>query len=149
MYISERLKLVLQDVLVSDRLDLDSLNSLTEEEKELVNTLYHEGLVEEALDLLNDLDVPMEWNQLKGKMGVGQQPTIPLWKTTMKYAAIFIGLFTIGYFIWTNDENVEGTEISETSIRLKMGEDAIQVIHEGGSQQIISASGKVVAEQEG
>src|SRR5690606_10211087 len=129
MYISERLKLVLQDVLASGRLDPDSLNDLSEEEKELVNTLYQEDLVEEALDLLNDLDVPMEWNQLKGKMGVDLQSTVPLWKTTMKYAAIFIGLFTIGYFIWTNDKNVEGTEISETSIRLKMGKDAIQVIH--------------------
>lgn len=149
MYISERLKLVLEDILVSGRLDMDSVNSLPEEEKELVITLYHEGLVEEALNLLNDMDLPREWDRLRKKMGVDKQPTVPLWKTAMKFAAIFIGLFTIGYFIWTNDKDVEGMEISETSIKLKMGEDAIKVINEGESQQIVSASGKVIGAQNG
>lgn len=149
MYISERLKLVLQDVLASSRLDLDSHGDLTKEEKEILFTLYKENLVEEALDLLNDLDVQLEWDQIRKKMGPVKKPVVPLWKSALRYAAIFIGLFAIIYFFRIDDETGEVKQISETSIRLKMGEDAIQVIHEGGSQQIISASGQVVAEQEG
>lgn len=149
MYSNERLKLVLQDILVSGRLDLDSHRDLTEEEKEILHTLYKENLVGEALELLSDLDVQLEWDQIKKKMGPLKKPTIPLWKSALKYAAIFIGLFAIVYFFQVDDKTGEVEQISETSIKLKMGEDAIKVINEGGSQQIISASGKVVAEQKG
>lgn len=149
MYISERLKLVLQDVLASSRLDLDSHGDLTKEEKEILFTLYKENLVEEALDLLNDLDVQLEWDQIRKKMGPVKKPVVPLWKSALRYAAIFIGLFAIIYFFRIDDETGEVKQISETSIRLKIGNDAIKVINEGESQQIVSASGKVVAEQKG
>lgn len=149
MYISERLKLVLKDVAISGRLDLGSLNGLTEQEKELVYTLYNEGLVAEALNLLNDMDVDMEWNQVKKKMVSIKKPAIPIWKPILKYAAIFLCLFSIAYFFQIEDEDGVSKQISETSIKLKMGRDAIKVINEGENQQIISASGKVVAEQTG
>src|SRR5690606_38024787 len=97
MYISERLKLVLQDVLASGRLDLDSHKNLTEEEKEILYTLYNENLVDEALDLLNDLDVPLEWDLIRKKIGPVKNPIVPLWKSALKYAAIFLCLFSIVY----------------------------------------------------
>src|SRR5690606_26168312 len=71
------------------------------------------------------------------------------WKSVLKYAAIFIGLFTVVYFFQIDDKNGEVKQISETSIKLKIGNDAIKVINEGENQQIISASGIVVAEQKG
>src|SRR5690606_14072521 len=71
------------------------------------------------------------------------------WKSVLKYAAIFIGLFTVVYFFQIDDKNGEVKQISETSIKLKIGKDAVQVINEGENQQIITASGIVVAEQKG
>src|SRR5690554_4925816 len=123
MYISERLKLVLQDVAISGRLDSESLNGLTEEEKELVHTLYNEGLVAEALNLLNDMDVDMEWNQIRKKMVSIKKPAIPIWKSILKYAAIFLCLFSIVYYFQIEDRDGVPNQVSETSIKLKMGED--------------------------
>src|SRR5690606_20648641 len=149
MHISERLKLVLQDVAISGRLDSESFNGLAEEEKELVYTLYNEGLVAEALNLLNDMDVDMEWNHIRKKMVSIKKPAIPIWKPILKYAAIFLCLFSIVYFFRTEDRDGLPKQVSETSIKLKIGNDAIKVINEGENQQIISASGIVVAEQKG
>src|SRR5690606_11231265 len=149
MYLNQRLKLVLEDALVSGRLDLESYKYLTEEEKEILYKLYSEDLIVEALELLNDLDVQLEWNQIKKKMGPPKKSVIPLWKTALKYAAIFVGLFAVIYFFRIDDKKGEVKQVSETSIRLKIGNEVIKVIHEGESQQIISASGKVIGVQNG
>lgn len=149
MHISERLKLVLEDILVSGSLDLDSYNGLTSAEKEILYTLYKENLVGEALELLKDLDVQLEWDLVRKKMVPVKKPTIPLWKSVLRYAAIFIGVSTAVYFFQMKDETADVKQISETAIKLKIGNDAIKVIDEGENQQIISASGKVIGVQNG
>ena len=48
----QKLKSVLVSIEQSGRIEMDVLQQLTQEEKEIVNTLFHENLVSEALVFL-------------------------------------------------------------------------------------------------
>ncbi|WP_422081588.1 FecR family protein [Ulvibacterium sp.] len=145
----EQLKSVLESINISGKIDLDSLKEFTEQEKEIIYNLYSEGLVEEALKSLDSLDEHKEWRVLREKLGDSRVRIIPLWKSALKYAAIFVGLLGTLYFI-LKDENLETqTQISEESIKLRIGQEAIKVLHEGQTQKLVSSSGKVVGEQKG
>jgi hypothetical protein len=82
-------------------------------------------------------------------MTVAKKQVVPLWKSIAKYAALFIGILTVVYFYRTQGESAIHHKISEESIKLKIGEDAVKVIREGETQQLVSASGKVVGAQKG
>ena len=145
----ELLKLVLQDIESSGVIKADALKKLTEQEKETIYSLYDEGLVGEALKFLDDLDVDQEWHALKKKVISSKKPIVPLWKYVAKYAAIFIGLLGVVYFYRTAERPVSGAQIWEEPIRLRMGSDDLQILHEGETQRIVSNSGKIVGEQRG
>ncbi len=145
----EQLKSVLERIKSSGKIPEDILKNLSEQERETVLSLYNEGLVDEALKFLDNFDADEEWKILKKRVDVSKKPLSPLWKSAAKYAAIFIGLLAVVYFYrisYTTDTN---TQISEESIKLRIGEDAIKIIREGESQQLISTSGKVMGEQKG
>jgi len=145
----EQFKSVLERIRSSGKIPVDALKNLTEQERETVYGLYNEGMVNEALKFLEDLDADQAWKILREKVDTSKKPIVPLWKSVAKYAAIFIGLVAIVYFYRISETTNPKAQISEESIKLKIGEDAIKVIHEGESQQLVSASGKVIGEQKG
>ena len=145
---TEQLKLVLKQVKATGKIDADSLKELSFEEKQLVHELYNDDLIADALLFIDELDTDQEWNLLKEKAVYSKKRVVPLWKSAMRYAAIFMGLLAVIYFFRTEKESVRDAQISEGTIKLKTGVD-VKVIREGESQQIVSASGKVIGKQNG
>ena len=145
---TEQLKSVLKQVKATGKIDADSLKELSFEEKQLVHELYNDDLIADALLFIDELDTDQEWNLLKEKAVYSKKRVVPLWKSAMRYAAIFMGLLAVIYFFRTEKESVRDAQISEGTIKLKTGVD-VKVIREGESQQIVSASGKVIGKQNG
>ncbi|MEO1013158.1 MAG: FecR domain-containing protein, partial [Bacteroidota bacterium] len=146
---TEQLKSVLQRIKVSNKIEADLLKDLSNQEKELLTYLHGEGLVDEALQFLKDLNEDQEWHLLKERMIASKTKVIPIWKSILRYAAIFIGLFGAIYLFRIGMGQDPDTPATDKSITLKIGEDAVRFIREGESQQIVSASGEVVGEQKG
>lgn len=145
----EQLKSVLEGIRASGKINSDAFKNLTGQERETIHSLYDEGLVEEAIQFLGDLDTDLEWRALTKKVAASKKPVVPLWKFVAKYAAIFIVLLAVVYFYRIEEKTDKITEIAQESIKLKVGDDAVKIIREGESQQLVSASGKVVGEQKG
>lgn len=145
----ERLKSVLESIKSSGKLEGDAFDDLNHEERETVRNLYNDGLVDEALRFVEDLDAEQEWGSLWKKVDTGQKREIPLWKSVLRYAAIFIGLTAAVYFYRMEIKETAETPSSIESITLKTDGEAVRLIQEGENQQIISASGKVLGKQEG
>jgi len=146
---SKKLKEVLEEIKSSNNLDLVAFDKLTSNEKKIISELYEEGLINEALKLVDELDIEEDWQTLKRKINTTQKRDIPLWKRTLKYAAIFSGIMFGGYILIMEKEDSNVVDNFEESITLQTGSETIKVIREGESQQLVSASGVVVAEQKG
>ena len=145
----ENLKFVLKSIRDSGTFDSDVLERLTKSEREIVGSIYDENLVSEALMFLEDLDTDDEWGKLIGKMTSSKKPVVPLWKSILKYAAIFAGFVVISYLVYQFHSVEIEIPISETAIKLKIGGDKVKVIQEGESQEIISMTGKILGVQKG
>ncbi|MFD2789248.1 FecR domain-containing protein [Arenibacter sp. H213] len=145
----ENLKFVLKNILDSGTLDSDILEGLTESEREIVDTIYRENLVSEALVVLEELNTDEEWDKLIRKITVTKKLIVPFWTTILKYAAIFVGLIAFSYTVYQLRNSEIGVPISETAIKLKMDGEKVKVIQEGGGQEIISIAGKVLGVQKG
>lgn len=145
----EQLKSVLEEIKASGRIHADGLEKLTGQEREAINGICEEGLVEETIQFLEDLNTDQEWQTLTKKVAVSKTPVVKLWKSVAKYAAIFIGILTVTYLYRASEKTDMGTQILERSIKLKIGDDAIKVIREGENQKLVSASGQIMGEQKG
>ncbi|WP_111624499.1 FecR family protein [Arenibacter echinorum] len=145
----QKLKSVLVSIEQSGRIEMDVLQQLTQEEKEIVYTLFHENLVTEALVFLEEMDTDLEWQEFMEKAYASKKQRVSLLRPLLKYAAIFIGVIATGYLVFRQNEMASQNTISETTIKLKMGNDNVKVIQEESSQQIVSASGKVLGVQKG
>ena len=69
----QKLKSVLVSIEQSGRIDMDVLQQLTQEEKEIVNTLFHENLVSEALVFLEEMDTDAEWQEFMEKVNASKK----------------------------------------------------------------------------
>ena len=145
----QNLKSVLVIIEQSGEIEVDVLQSLTQDEKEIVYTLFHENLVSEALVFLEEMDSDLEWKEFIEKVNVSKDQRFIHWRPLLKYAAIFVGVIVAGYLVFRHNEIANQNPISETSIKLKMGDDNVEVIQEESSQQIVSASGEVLGVQKG
>lgn len=145
----QKLKSVLVSIEQSGRIEMDVLQKLTQEEKEIVNTLFHENLVSEALVFLEEMDTDAEWHLFMERAMVSKKQKFPFWRPILKYAAIFVGVMVTGYLVFRQNPSVDVLPITESTIKLKIGEDNVKVIKEGDSQQIVSSSGKVLGIQTG
>ncbi|MBO0323027.1 FecR domain-containing protein [Muricauda sp. CAU 1633] len=147
----ERLKRVLESMKASGKLDLHDLKDVSEEERDIIKTLFHDGLVEEALDFMSELDTDKELKELKEKLEDEEveRNVVPLWKSIVKYAAIFIGIFALTYFFQTGKTLESQSEISDGSIILIMEKNGVKMIDQTDSRSILSNSGEVIAEQQG
>ncbi|WP_136466905.1 FecR family protein [Flagellimonas onchidii] len=71
----------------------------------------------------------------------------------MKYAAIFLCLIGLGYFVWLNNgmgSSIESKlQIEEHDITLQLENGEIRVIKEDGGSQIVDKQGRILAEQDG
>jgi hypothetical protein len=145
----QKLKSVLVSIEQSGQIEVGLLQDLTQDEKEMVNTLFHENLVSEALVFLEEIDTDLEWQEFMEKVTASKNQRVAIWRPLLKYAAIFVGVMVIGYLVFRQNDIVDQNPISETSIRLKIGDDNVKVIQEEGSQQIVSTSSEVMGVQNG
>lgn len=145
----EKLKVVLEKIKVSDKLNLEDLKDFNESEKELIQTLYNEGIIEESLNLLQNLNSEKELQIIKKKLIDSEKTFIPTWKSLLKYAAVFIGVFASFYFFQMNKEPDIKFQVAGDYIKLEMGDGRIQFINQDETQEIISSEGEIIGRQEG
>ncbi|MEZ4969678.1 MAG: DUF4974 domain-containing protein [Flavobacteriaceae bacterium] len=145
----QKLKSVLQSIERSGQLEVGQFQDLTQDEREIVNILFNENLVSEALVFLKGMDTEVEWQQFMARVTASKKQKSPLWRPLLKYAAIFVGVIGVGYVMLRQNDIPDQNPISEISIKLKMDNDNVKVIQEGSSQQIVSTSGKVLGVQKG
>ncbi|RTE52952.1 DUF4974 domain-containing protein [Arenibacter aquaticus] len=145
----QKLKSVLISIEQSGQIEEGVLQHLTPDEKEIVNTLFHENLVSEALEFLEEMDTDLEWQEFMENANASKKQRPSVWRPLLKYAAIFAGVIATGYLVFRQNDMASQNPISETSIKLKMGNHNVKVIQEGSSQQIVSSSGEVLGIQKG
>lgn len=145
----QKLKSVLLSIERSGQLEVGQFQDLTQDEREIVNILFNENLVSEALVFLEGMDTEVEWQQFMARVAASKKQKSPVWRPLLKYAAIFVGVIGVGYVMLRQNDIPDQNPISEISIKLKMDNDNVKVIQEGGSQQIVSTSGKVLGVQKG
>ena len=69
----QKLKSVLVSIEQSGQIEVDVLQHLTHDEKEIVNTLFHENLVSEALVFLEEMDTDAEWQEFMEKVNASKK----------------------------------------------------------------------------
>ncbi|MBJ7883012.1 FecR family protein [Gelidibacter salicanalis] len=150
MKTTRRLELALETILNSGEITSESIAHLTLDEKDLVQTLYEQGLLEESLNFIRSLDSDTDWEKVRGKLIITDKKVVPLWKSVMRYAAVFIGVFAIGYLLHFKGGSTEKYKISKSGhIKLSLGDDNIKFVNKGESQEIKDPSGNVIAKQHG
>ncbi len=145
----ERIRIILKKLKISGKIDTAALKDLTDEEKDLIRTLYGEKLTDESLEFLEELNAERDWEKVKARLDIKKPRMVPLWKNMMKYAAVFMGAVSLICLFRVMSTAPEEPGIAEDTIQLKTGDNRVKVIDQAGNQQIISASGEVVAVQQG
>ncbi|MFV5689365.1 FecR family protein [Flavobacterium sp. ZT3R25] len=140
---------VLREIGVTGNIDNKEFEKLVPEEQELINDLYKNGLVNEALRFIDSMDVEKNWEELKKNLDQRRKPVVLLWKNVYKYAAIFIGV--IGIFFLFQRKDVTESKIKKDSnqIELVLDNGEVQILSANGENQIVSNNGQVVGSQNG
>lgn len=145
-----RLKLALETIAKDEEITPELLNLLNKEEKHLVETVFIQGSIVDTLNFLENIDVDSDWKSLEKQL-VKHEATLktPVWKSAMRYAALFVGVFALGYAVqYKRDVNVE-TQVSEIDgIKLLLGNDQIKILAQDNIEDIV-VSGEVVAYSHG
>lgn len=149
MEIPQKVIKVLREINSNGKIDVEKLEKLSIEEQELVNNLYQEGVVEEALCLVDSLDVDKNWEELQGILQRYSKPVVPLWKRPLKYVAILIVLLGC-FFLFQHNGNVK-PEVKSASdeIKLVLENGEVQILKVGGNDQVVLSNGQVVGNQKG
>jgi len=140
---------VLERIKETGKINDQILEDLKGVEKKIVQNLFNEGLIDEALQLLIETNADQDWEVVARKIQATHKPLFSFWKPVFKYAAIFIGLLVMAYFFMPGNNNVLTTNVAEKSIKLKIGDDEVKIIKLGVEQQIVSSSGKILGNQIG
>ncbi|PKA97637.1 FecR family protein [Flavobacteriaceae bacterium MAR_2009_75] len=146
---SEKFKLALKHIKKTGKLDTQNLKNLSNDEKQIIYTLYNKGLLDESSRLIESLDSDKDWNAIKKELPASEKQVMPIWKSVLKYAAIFVGLATTFFLIQQEENLAEPAPLFEKAITLKIGEKSLKVINENDSQNIISSNGEVIGTQKG
>ncbi|WP_052958729.1 FecR family protein [Maribacter thermophilus] len=144
-----RLKAAFETIMASGTLDSDTLSNLTEEERRIVQKLYDEGLAKTSHEYIDGINVDDEWEMLSKELARPEKKVVPLWKSVLKYAAVFIALLGIAFIYKTVYNSDTDLQITEDMIVLKLGDDNVQIIDLSKKQQILNKSGELIAEQDG
>lgn len=142
----EQLQVYLQELKRSGNLDGLSKSGLSNADRELLTKILEDGLVEESLAMLEELDVEGDWETIHRRLNAEKTRVLPM-RSLWKYAAIFIGLISLG--IALNQSLAPGEHpIPEDMITLEIGNDVKPIIGDE-KQAIVLPSGQVVAVKEG
>ena len=142
----ELLQAYLQKIKSSGKLDGISPDGLSNPDRELLEKIVEEGLVDESLEFMETLDVEQDWADMQQRLAAKKTRKLPL-PSILKYAAIFIGVVSLGIALKLTLQP-SGPALQNDTITLDMG-DAVKPIIEGKEQTIALTSGEVVAVQEG
>jgi transmembrane sensor len=150
MGISPKVITVLRKINTKGNLDVKKIKELSTEEQELINKLFEDGLIEEALNFIDSMDIDKNWEELQAVLKQqNAKPVIPLWKKTLPYAAVFIGLIGIFFIVQHNNVNKSEIKLSEDDIQLVLENGAVQILKADGSGEIVSNNGQVLGAQKG
>jgi len=114
--------------------------------QKLIERIIEEDLVDESLELLEGLDVDKDWKSLQARMSKGKLKKLYP-KRILRYAAIFIGVVSLGIgYVWLSD-NKNDVLLSDTDdmhVTLDTGSDRT-LIESHGSHAVTLPSGETVA----
>ncbi|MGJ5642611.1 FecR family protein [Formosa sp. S-31] len=129
------------DYSILDRLDL------TTPERELINNIIADDLVEEALELLNATNTSADFLKLKSDLNI-QDKTPKLWQSYVKYAAILVVALTVSFFgLKPLLFKSETLNIKSEAITLELEDGSIKEIHLNETLQVTDSTGTLVASQ--
>lgn len=140
---------ILQEINSNGKIDVEKLKKLSIEEQELINNLYQDGLVEGALCLVDSIDVDKNWEELQGMLQRYSKPVVPLWKKTLKYAAILIVLLGTFFLYQHNSAVNPEVNLASDEIKLVLENGEVQILKVGGNDQVVLSNGQVVGNQKG
>lgn len=149
MSAADRVRKALEAIRRSGSLHPELLEGLTDAEKDLIRDLEKQGLLEEALEFSAELDVDRDLGEVREKIAEIRKPVVPLWKSALKYAAVFTGIAILSFLFQPEEESWNYPTVSQSVITLRTGHNRVQVIDQAQRQQILSSSGDVLAVQEG
>ncbi|WET00928.1 FecR family protein [Flavobacterium sp. YJ01] len=138
---------VLRKITSDGHLDASKMASLSPEEKELIENLQSNGMLEEALLYAESIDVDESWEELKEELNINKKTVVINWKKMLQYAAIVVCLLGLVYVFQYKNVKQDKTEIPSDAIQLVLENGDIQVLNPNGEQQIIKKNGEVVASQ--
>lgn len=140
---------VLRKLNSNGSIDFDTMNQLSIEEQKLVHDLKEDGLVEEALKFIDETDSDKNWEELQTILQQYSKPVIPLWKKSLKYAAILIVLLGT-FFLFQQNSNVNPElKLDSDEIKLVLENGEVQILKVGGNDQVVLSNGQVVGNQKG
>ena len=91
-----------------------------------LQSLHNTG---ERIPEVDDIDIDAVWtNVLKVAKLKNNKKLVPLLSLITKYAAIFIGIFTISYLYWQTNNSATTLPINEDAITLQLENGEIQQI---------------------
>jgi transmembrane sensor len=140
---------VLREIEVTGNIDSKEFEKLVPEEQELINALYKNGLVNEALRFIDSIDVEKNWEELKKNLDQHRKPVVPLWKNVYRYVAIFVGVIGIFFLYQQKDVAESKIKMDNNQIELVLDNGEVQILSANGENQIVSNNGQVVGSQNG
>ena len=114
-------------------------------DQELLDAIVAEGLVDEAISLIESLDVEGDWEQVSKRLA---QPKVKKlrWTGILKYAAIFLGLISLGLtFIWIYDGSKAMPSIEEGNFVVLDTGSGSKLMADHENHAITLSSGETVA----
>ncbi|WJS95467.1 FecR domain-containing protein [Flavobacterium johnsoniae] len=138
---------VLRKITSDGHLDASKMASLSPEEKELIENLQSNDMLEEALSYAESIDVDESWEELKEELNINKKTVVINWKKMLQYAAIVFCLLGLVYVFQYKNVKEGKIEIPSNAIQLVLENGDIQVLNPNGKQQIIKKNGEVIASQ--
>lgn len=114
--------------------------------QELIERIIEEDLVDESLELLEGLDVDKDWRSLEARITKNKVKKLYP-KRILKYAAIFVGVVSLGIsYVWLSDNNNDAllSGMDGEHVTLDTGSDRT-LIESHGSHAVTLPSGETVA----
>lgn len=143
----ESLQYLLKKLRDSSQKKNDIEGFLNSTDQEVIERIKKEHLVEDALQLLNNLDVDADWELVKAQLHEGQFRKAKI-KEFLKYAAVFLGLVTLGitlFYFNNGQSDALQTQIDEDFISLDTG-NGIKILDGSGNHPIKLPSGNIVVQ---
>ena len=100
-----------------------------------------------ALGAKSDEDSQLAWKELESKLGKNKRESG--FSGLIMYAAIFLLLVGIGFFLTQQNANSDLPVIDENAITLQLGNGNIEVITEDGEQTFFDKKGKLLGTKKG